>query len=117
VAIRQTFVESVRLNASGAGEVSITARGDFDVQHTNVIVAPLPSVLVPTAALTLNGSPFEGSQTGDFDSSDTRHLMLAGDILTCTWTGGDAGKTATFTVRGVEYAAGTGMKATSGQGR
>lgn len=114
--VRQTFVEPVVLDANGAGEVSITARGDLIIYHTNVMVQPLPSTLVPTATLTINGRPFEGSQTGDFDSSDTRHLMEAQETLTCVWTGGDPGKTAKLTVRASQYPAGLGLAVFERQG-
>ena len=99
------------LDANGAGSVQIVARGDLIIYHTNVMVQPAPSTRVPTALTTLNGRFFEGSQSGDFDSSDTRHLMEAQEELTCQWTGGDAGKTATLTVRASEYPPGKGLQA------
>lgn len=111
--IRQRYVEQVTLNAAGDGQIEITARGDYLVNHASVRVLPLAgadfSVLIPTAITYVNGTLLEGSETGNLDTSDTQHLLVSGDTLTVVWTGGDAGASATYTVRGVEYPAGTGM--------
>jgi hypothetical protein len=118
--IRQTFIRSVILDASGNGAVSYTATGDFLIQHAMMRVYPIPpataSNLIPTGETDLGGTPFEGSQTGNFDASDTQHLMLANDTITCTWTAGDPGATAVFTIRGIQYAVGEGIAATTGTG-
>lgn len=119
MAIRQRYVQSVRLNAAGTGTVTYTARGDVLIQLTRVLVVGpngANPVLQTTAAIEVNGDDLDGSQTGNNDTSDTQHLMLAGDILTCTWTGGDVGATATLTLRGIQYAAGQGVAAIAGAG-
>lgn len=115
--VRQTFRRTVVLGAAGSGTVQLVARGDLRVNHTRVRVtgpAGAASTLQSTATVELSGDDFEGSYSGNNDASDTVHLMIAGDILTCTWTGGDVGATATLTVRAIEYPAGQGMKAVYG---
>lgn len=114
--IRQTYPLSVViLDARGNGSVQFTARGDVLIQHTNVRVLPVSpatsSTLIPTATIDVNGVFLEGSQTANLDASDTQHLMLAQEVLTCTWTGGDPGAKATCTIRGFEFLAGQGVEA------
>jgi hypothetical protein len=113
--LRQTYrVPAIKLDATGSGTVQFVARGDVLIQHTNILVLPVApataSKLIPTALVTVNGDTLEGSQTGNFDSSDTTHLMAAGDELLCTWTGGDPGAVATLTLRGIQYPAGEGIR-------
>jgi hypothetical protein len=118
-AVRQRYVQSVRLDASGAGTVTFTANGDVLIQISRVIVVGpggAANVLQTTANIDVNGDAIDGSQAGNNDTSDTQHLMLAGDILTCRWTGGDVGATATLTLRGIQYEAGQGMAAIAGAG-
>lgn len=119
MALRQTFPASTRLDAAGAGYVEITMRGDFllQLQTTRVVTAtglsPTPQA---TSDVEINGEDFEGSDGANRDSSDTQHLMLAGDVIRCTWTGGAPLGTATFTIRGIQYNAGEGMAAVAGRG-
>lgn len=114
---RQRYPYQIVLDGSGGGFVTHVARGDFLVQTTRLVVS-LSSGASPakqsTAMLTLNGAQFEGSYSGNNDTSDTQHLMMAGDELVCTWTGGDAGATATLTLFGVQFDAGEGMAAIYG---
>lgn len=116
-AIRQRFVATVKLGATGGGSVSFTARGDVLIQLTRVVVVAAGGgtpVNQSTAMIDVNGDDLDGSETANNDTSDTQHLMLAGDVLTCTWSGGDVNATATLTLRGIQYEAGAGMAAISG---
>lgn len=109
MAIRQTYPVQAEVGADGTAEAQLTARGDVIVVHTRVSVSS--DTNQPTAHLDLNGSEFEGTYAGANDQSNTVHLMLAGDRLTCRWVGADVGATATLYVRGIEYPAGQGMAA------
>jgi hypothetical protein len=118
---RERFVQSVVLDANGFGSVSITARGDFLLLQTRWSVpSPTPAAAATdaqsTATNSLNGDDFEGTYSGNNDSSNTAHLMLAGDVLTCEWTGGQPGRTATLTIRGFQYRSGEGIQAVGGAG-
>lgn len=110
--VRNTFIASVELDAAGNGTASITMRGDVDVQHTRIVVST--ATVQPVATLALNSKDFEGSYSGANDQSDTRHLMLAGDVIECSWAGGDPGAIGTLFVRGIEYPAGEGIAAVAG---
>jgi hypothetical protein len=118
MSLRQSYTLQTRLDGTGGGFAEFTARGDVFVQHTNTLVAPVApattSNLIPSAIVTINGVFLEGSGSGNLDASDTAHLMEAGDVLRCTWAGGDPGATATCIVRGLQYPAGQGMAAVSG---
>lgn len=118
MALRQTFPKSVRLDAAGAGFVEITVRGDFLLlmQTTRVVTAAgLPPTPQATSDVHINGDDFEGSDGANRDSSDTQHLMLAGDIIRCEWVGGAPLGTATYTIRGIQYNAGEGIAAIAKQ--
>lgn len=117
MALRQIYTDKVTLDGTGAGLVQFTMRGDVLVQHTRVTVVKangLPATLQSTAMISINGDEFEGSYSGNNDASGTAHLMLSGDILTCSWTGGDVGARATCVVRGLQYNAGDGIRAVAG---
>jgi hypothetical protein len=117
VANRQTYPVQIKLSALGAGTASFTARYDFYIIHTRILLVGVNNAALvkqSTAILDLNGKDFEGSDNGNNDQSDTKHLMLAGDILECAWTGADANVTATLTIRGFEFPAGTGIQAVLG---
>lgn len=58
------------------------------------------ATIVPQARITLDGIFKEGTYSGNLDASDTPYRIEKGQQFTCTWTGGTAGKTATFTVNG-----------------
>jgi hypothetical protein len=114
--LRQTWpLPAVTLDANGNGATTFTARGDVLIQHTNVLVLPVApatsSKLIPTALIDVNGQFLEGSQSANLDASDTTHLMLAQEVLTCTWTGGDPGARATATLRGFQFPTGQGVEA------
>lgn len=112
---RDSQPASTVLDAAGDGQAELTVRSEFVVSHTSVRVGPAPGetrvIRQPRAELLLNGEQFEGSYSGASDQSDTRHLMLPGDTLTCVWTGGDPGATATVRIRGYTYPPGEGIKA------
>lgn len=117
MALRQIYNRSVTLDAAGTGSVQFTMRGDVLIGHTRVVVLKANGtspILQSTAMIDTNGDSFEGSYSGNNDASDTTHLMLSGEILTCSWTGGDVGAIATCTLRGIQYAAGDGIKAVGG---
>jgi hypothetical protein len=61
---------------------------------------PVNATLVPTATVTLDGVFKEGSYSGNLDASDTQYHIEKGQQFVCTWTGGTAGRTATFTLNG-----------------
>ena len=113
--IKQRYVDQVRLNASGNGSIEFTMRGDFllmvetwsVVNSANVNGVPTKQ---STAITTIDGFPFEGTYSGNQDSSNTGHMCEANTVVRCDWTGGDANAIATFTLRGIEYPAGEGMK-------
>lgn len=113
--IRQRYVDQVKLDANGAGEVSFTMRADFLLTQTIWRVTP-PATVLPanvkqtTAVCTINGEDWEGTYSGNQDSSGSMHMMVASDVFTCRWTGGDPNGFAQLTLRGVEYPPGTGMQ-------
>lgn len=112
MALRDSIPAQTILDANGGGEASITVRSEFLVEHTRVSTST--TVNQPKALLRLNGEDFEGTRSGGTgDVSDTRHLMLPNDTLTCVWTGGDPGATATLRIRGLAYPPGQGIKAVS----
>jgi hypothetical protein len=117
--LRQTFTKSTRLDAAGAGFVEITMRGDFLLlmQTTRVVTAAGANPTEQaTSDVNINGEDFEGSDGANRDSSDTKHLMLANDVIRCEWFRGVPLGTATFTIRGIQYDAGQGMAAIARQG-
>jgi hypothetical protein len=58
------------------------------------------AVVVPEARITLDGVFKEGTYSGNLDASDTQYRIEKGQQLVCTWSGGTAGRTATFTLNG-----------------
>lgn len=105
MATRFTLPASIRLDANGNGEASITARGDLQVTHTRVTVGPAGGaakvVKQPRVTLYLDGLPFESTYSGANDQTATAYQLAAGETVTCKWAGGDPGATATFYLRGV----------------
>lgn len=61
---------------------------------------PTDSVVIPEARITLDGIFKEGTYSGNLDASDTQYRIEKGQRLSCTWTGGTSGRTATFTLNG-----------------
>lgn len=61
---------------------------------------PVTSTVIPQARVTLDGIFKEGTYSGNLDASDCLYRVEKGQQFTCTWTGGTAGNTGTFTVNG-----------------
>lgn len=101
---RVKLTGQVRLDASGDGRVTLTARQPFTVTHTRLTVAPLSGQTTvlqrPKGVVYVTGDEFEDTYSGHRASSDTVYPLEAGDTVECQWTGGDAGALATLIVRG-----------------
>jgi hypothetical protein len=110
--IRQRYVDQVKLDVNGAGSIEFTMKADFLLTQTTWKVTGVNGVKPikqATAINTINGEDWEGTYSGNQDSSGSTHLLITSDVLRCEWTGGDANATAQLTLRGIEYPAGTGM--------
>lgn len=96
---------STVLDATGAGTVSVTARADLMVTHLRVTVGPAPGqtkvIKQPSVTVQVEGEDFESTHSGARDQSDTQYELAASESVTCEWTGGDPGATATMYLRGV----------------
>lgn len=104
--------ESVTLDASGAGSVTLAPRGcDWRIDLTTVTTSTSTSTPVATlyTGSISESNLLEATYDGSQDTSDTTHWVLAGEQLVCAWTGGDAGARATVRVSGVAYPPGTGV--------
>lgn len=98
---RQTYTEATTIGVDGTGTAEFTARGGvLHVEHVRITVSS--AVSKPTATLYLNGVSFEGTYSAANDQSDTKHDMLGGDTLACSWERADPGARATMYVRGVQ---------------
>lgn len=101
---RHQLPAQTRLDASGAGSVTITARHPLAVYHTRVSVRPAPGaaslVKQPAAMILVDGLELEGSYSGANDQSATAYQIDAGGTIECRWTGGDPGAVATLVIRG-----------------
>jgi len=94
---------STKLDATGAGQVTIAATGPgWTVRHLSINTST--AVKEPTFRLYLDlvspTSLLEGSYSGSQDSSDTVHTVQGGQLLIGVWAGGDAGAVATMLVSG-----------------
>lgn len=120
VPINQRYSETIVLDASGAGAVEITMRSDFLMQRTRWVVTggtkPVGATTdnVPKANNKIDGVPFEGTDSGNNDQSNSVQLLQSQSSVECEWTGGNPGATATLYLWGVEYPAGTGMASLTG---
>lgn len=61
---------------------------------------PASETQIPQASIFLGGVFKEGTYSGNFDSSDTPFHVEKSQQFVCQWSGGTAGRTATFTVNG-----------------
>ncbi len=99
--------QSVVLDSTGAGQVTISPRGFFDWVVTVSSVNVTTATKVPTANVYKNfvgiSNFIEGSYTGNNDASNTRIVLRPSESAICVWAGGDAGATATYRVSGVQY--------------
>lgn len=107
--INQRYVQSVTLDETGAGSVQIVPRADFACQQTSWRVQGGTGTNQSTAQVELNGDFWQGTYSGNNDSSPTARLITNNDIIECEWTGGPPGATATLTMFGLEYPAGQGI--------
>src|SRR3954468_1231481 len=107
--INQRYVQSVVLDGAGAGTVQIVPRADFAAQQTTWRVQGGTGTNQSTAQIELNGDFWQGTYSGNNDSSPASRLITNTDIVECAWTGGPPGGTATLTMFGVEYPAGQGI--------
>lgn len=107
--INQRYVQSVILDGLGVGTVQITPRADFALQQTSWRVQGGTGTAQSTAQVELNGDFWQGTYSGNNDSSQITRLVTNNDVLQCDWTGGPPGATATLTVFGLEYPAGQGI--------
>lgn len=111
--INQRYLANVVLDANGFGAVSIVPRADLALQQTSWRIqgGTLVNGVIPqsTAQVELNGDFWQGTYSGNNDSSPASRLVTNSDQLTCEWTGGPPGGTATLTVFGLEYPAGQGI--------
>jgi hypothetical protein len=111
--INQRYNESVILDASGNGSVQITMRADFVLQRTRWTVQGGSlvngAVKQSTAENSIDDQPFEGTQSGNNDQSNSGRLLTPQNTVTCEWTAGPPGGTATLYLWGVEYPAGQGI--------
>lgn len=115
--INQRYNESVILDGAGNGSVEITVRADFVLQRTRWVVQGGTGTNQATAENFIDNQPFEGTYSGDNDQSGTPRLLTPNNTVSCTWTGGRPGGTASLFLWGVEYPAGQGIPPpASGQG-
>jgi hypothetical protein len=96
--------DSVKLDSSGGGAVTLTPTGLEQWHVTRMAVVVSTAVLEPTAKVYV-GSVSEanllsGTYSGALDSSNEDQTLQAGQPLVCVWAGGDANATATFSVFG-----------------
>lgn len=95
---------NVKLDATGGGQVQVSAPGGVDWTVTRVSIRVSSNVKEPVFRLyrgAVSDSEFlEGSYSGSQDSSDSVHELQAAQPLIGVWTGGDVGATATMSVSG-----------------
>lgn len=101
---RVTLPQQVRLDGTGAGIATVTAREPLAVAHTRVTVAPLPGqsapIKRPRAVVYVDGLEFEDTYSGHRDASASAYELDSGGTVECRWTGGDPGALATLIIRG-----------------
>ncbi|MCA1839938.1 MAG: hypothetical protein LC723_06365 [Actinobacteria bacterium] len=88
-------------NGTAVVTLSPTSLEYWDITSMGVQTTdPTTETVIPEARVTLDGVYKQGSYSGNFDASDTPFHIEKGQQFTCTWTGGTAGRTATFSVNG-----------------
>lgn len=102
---RHTLPTQTRLDATGAGAVTFTARHPVRIWHARVKVTPAAGAATltkrPRAVLYLNGEEFESTYSGANDQTATSYDLDASETIECRWTGGDPGALATLILRGI----------------
>lgn len=112
-AVPFTAADSVVLDATGAGTVSLGPAGvDWVVRQTTVSTST--AVKKPQAITYLGGvsqaHQLDASFSGDGDASDTVFLLQPGTQLYAVWTGGDVGAKAFLRLSGIAWPAGQGIE-------
>lgn len=95
--------QTAEFNAAGVAVVTFAPPSleYWDITSIGVQTTdPTDSTVIPEARVTLDGIFKEGTYSGNFDASDTHYHIEKGQRFVCTWTGGTAGRTATFTLNG-----------------
>lgn len=92
----------VKLDATGGGTITFTVPSGcrWAVGPTTVTVSS--NTNEPQANIFINGTTqtnrVSGTYSGSNDTDPDVHQLGPGDTLTCVWTGGDAGATATLRI-------------------
>lgn len=106
---RFPLVQQVKLDANGAGQVTVNLPGgwgEYEVGPSTVTVAPVapnPDVVnIPRADTYHNGTSqtdrVSGTYSGHSATDPAVYRWAGGDYYVCVWSGGDAGALATFRV-------------------
>lgn len=96
-----------KADGTGAGSLTHTPPGGVDQVVTLTSVRAATNTREATAGIYINGVWVEGTQSASTgDSTDTRHVLRSGEVLTATWTGADANTGLTLVVSGVQYPSG-----------
>ena len=97
---------SVKLDATGAGTVTLQPSGLETWNLTRYAVHTTTNVLEPTAILYVGSvaavNILDSTYTGSGDSGDTDQQINPAQPLLCVWSGGDVGATATLSVFGTK---------------
>lgn len=94
-------VANTVLNGAGNGSVTLSPATSRQVWNvTNVAVSGSSSVNIPTAVVSLGSTNLGGTYSGTNDSDDVSVTVWPGQQLKVTWTGGDAGASASAYVYG-----------------
>lgn len=98
--------KSATVNASGVARVEI-GPGQLETWHiTTVAVKTSTNTLEPIAEVYLGPpSPVNllgGTYTGSLDAGPENVVLQQGQFITCVWTGGDVGATATLSLSGTK---------------
>jgi hypothetical protein len=107
--INQRYNQTVILDASGNGSVEITMRADFVLQRTRWLVQGGTGTNQAMAENYIDSQPFEGTYSGNNDQSNSSRLLTPQNTVTCEWTAGPPGGTASLFLWGIEYPAGEGI--------
>lgn len=103
--IRMTRVGTGEFDSAGTATVTIGCPSGVRWRITAATVSTT-STARTTASLYL-GAPtdsgfLEGTYSGNRDATNTEHLVLGGEVVTCVWTGGTPGARATLRLAGVQ---------------
>ena len=100
----------VTLDATGAGECSVTCPAGCRWEVELVTVSTTTSTTQPQAKLYLGTSStghfLEGTYSGHQDATNTLHRVAGGEALTVAWSGASANVRATMRVSGMQFEGG-----------